>query len=623
MRRRDFIAGLGAAAWPPAARAQAYPARPVRIIVAASPGGATDIMARLIGQWLSERLGQTFLVENRPGANNTIGTGSVARAAADGYTLLMASSVDAINASLYQRLSYDFVRDIAPVARIAYSPIVLAVSASFPARSVPEFVEYAKANPGKITLGSSGLGTPVHVAGELFKMKTGINVGQVQYRGSGQVFADLLGGQVQAMFPNILESIEYIRDGRLRALAVTSNARSQVLPDVPIMADYVPGIEAGFWAGIAAPKNTPADIIDKLNKEINAGLADAALKARFAALGATLLPGSPVDFEGFIAEEIKKWSTVVRFAGIQADQQGERVRRIGVLIPAAENDFMQRDATLAFREELRKLGWIEGGNVQIDLRFAAGDSSRTRTYAEELVSLGPDVIVTSFQLATTAAQRQTQIIPIILAGVGDPSADGTVRNVARPEGNTTGFTNLNASFGGKWIELLREVAPGVGRVGLVFDAGALSSAYIPSIEAAARSLGVNTIPLPISNAAQIEPALRALAIEPNGALIVLPDASSIAAREFIKLAAEYRLPAIYADKRIVVEGGMMSYGTDIIQLWRQTASYVDRILRGAKPGDLPVQFPTKFELAVNVKTAKALGLTIPESFLLRADEVIE
>jgi putative tryptophan/tyrosine transport system substrate-binding protein len=363
---------------------------------------------------------------------------------------------------------------------------------------------------------------------------------------------------------------------------VTSATRSDVLPDTPILTDYVPGVEASFWTGVAAPKNTPVEIIEMLNKEINAGLADPKLKARFADLGATPIPGSPSDFGQFIAEETEKWSKAVKFAGVRADQQVERVRRICVLVFAAENDFMQRDATLAFREELRKLGWIEGGNLQIDLRFGAGDSSRTRTYAGELVSLGPDVIVTTLQLATTAAQQQTQTIPIILAGVGDPSADGTVRNIARPEGNTTGFTNLNASFGGKWIELLREVAPGVARVELVSDAGALSSAYIPYIDAAARSVGVNTIPLPISNAAEIEPALRAFALEPKGALIVLPDASSIAARELIRLAADYRLPAIYADKRIVVEGGLMSYGTDIIKVWRQVTSYVDRIRDGSR-----------------------------------------
>jgi putative tryptophan/tyrosine transport system substrate-binding protein len=303
-------------------------------------------------------------------------------------------------------------------------------------------------------------------------------------------------------------------------------------------------------------------------------------------------------------------------------QQGQRVRRIGLLSFAADDSSLQRSATRAFREELGKLGWIEGRNLKIDLRFGAGDPNRTRAYAAELVSLGPDVIFTSFRIATIAVQQQTQTIPIIFAGVGDPSA-GVVRNLARPEGNTTGFTNLNASTGGKWPELLKEVAPSVARAGLVFNAGAPTSAYIPYIEAAARSLAVQTITIPIRDEAGIEPAFRAFALEPKGGLIVLPNAASLVPRELIRLAAQYRLPAIYADKRIVAEGGLMSYGPDIVDVLRQAVSYVDRILHGAKPGDLPVQFPTKFELVVNNKTAKALGLTVSEAFLSLADEVIE
>jgi tripartite-type tricarboxylate transporter receptor subunit TctC len=323
LQRRQFLRlAAGAASLPALSRiagAQAYPARPVRIIVAASAGGATDITARLIGQWLSDRLGQSFLIENRPGANNTIGTGAVVRAPADGYTLLMANTVDAINASLYQKLNYNFIRDIAPVARIAFTPLVLVVHPALPARSIPEFIAYAMANPGKLTFGSGGLGSPINVTGELFKMKTGISFGQVQYRGSAPALADLLGGQVQAMFPVIAEAIEYIRAGNLRALAVTSAQPSDVLPNIPIMADYVPGLEAGIWFGIAAPKGTPAAVIDRLNKEINTGLADPGVKARFADLGASLVPGSSAEFESFIGEETDKWAKVVKFAGIKAE----------------------------------------------------------------------------------------------------------------------------------------------------------------------------------------------------------------------------------------------------------------------------------------------------------------
>ena len=291
----------------------------MRIIVAAAAGGSTDIAARLIGQSLSERLGRSFVVENRPGGNNNIGTEAVVRAPADGYTLLMAASVNAINASLYERLGYDFIRDMAPVARIADSPLFLAVNPSIPARSVPEFIAYARANPGKLILGSAGIGTPGTVASELFKMKTGLDLPVVQYRGGAPAVADLLGGHVQAMFDSIAGSIEHIRAGRLRGLAIASATRSELLPDIPIMADYVPGVEASAWFGIVAPKNTPAVIVDKLNREINATLADPRMKARFADLGFTVLPGSPAEFGQFIAEDTEKWRKVVKFAGLKAE----------------------------------------------------------------------------------------------------------------------------------------------------------------------------------------------------------------------------------------------------------------------------------------------------------------
>jgi tripartite-type tricarboxylate transporter receptor subunit TctC len=320
--RRQFIRlAAGAAALlpiPRIARAQTYPTRPVRIIVAAAAAGATDITARLIGQWLSERLGQPFLVENRPGANSDIGTEAVVRAPVDGYTLLLAISVNAINASLYERLSYNFIRDIAPIARIADTPLVMVVNPLFPAKTVPEFIAYAKANPGKLNAGSGGVGTPIHVAGELFKMTTGVNLVPVQYRGGAPALADLLAGQVQVMFGVMSESIEYVRAGRLRALAVLSATPCAARHSH--QADFVPGLEASFWTGLCAPKNTPVEIINKLNIEINAALADPAMKARFADLGATMYPpGSPGDFSRFIADDTEKWAKVVKFAGIKAD----------------------------------------------------------------------------------------------------------------------------------------------------------------------------------------------------------------------------------------------------------------------------------------------------------------
>jgi tripartite-type tricarboxylate transporter receptor subunit TctC len=321
--RRRFLHLAASVATLPAmsrvARAQAYPTRPVRIVVAAAAGGATDITARLIGQWLSERFGQSFFVENRPGGNSNIGTEAVVRAPADGYTLLLAISVNAINASLYERLNYNFIRDIAPIARIADMPLVMVVHPRFPAKTVPEFIAYAKANPGKLNIGSAGAGTPTHVAGELFKMMTGAALEQVQYRGGGPTIADLLGGQVQVYFGVIAELIEYVRAGRLRALAVMSATRSPALPDTPIMADFVPGLEASFWTGVVAPKNTPATIVERLNNQTNAALADPTMKARLTDLGATVVAGSPADFAKFIADDTEKWAKVVKFAGIKAD----------------------------------------------------------------------------------------------------------------------------------------------------------------------------------------------------------------------------------------------------------------------------------------------------------------
>jgi tripartite-type tricarboxylate transporter receptor subunit TctC len=321
--RRNFLHLAVSAAGLPAvsriARAQAYPSRPVRIVVGFAAGGAGDITARLIGQWLSERFGQQFIVENRQGAGGNIGAEAVVRAPPDGYTLLLAAAPNAINATLYGNLNFNFIRDIAPVASFASGASVMVVNPSVPARTVPEFIAYAKANPGKISMASQGVGGTGHVSGELFKMMTGVNLVHVPYRGAGPALIDLLGGQVQVMFPATVSSIEYIRAGRLRALAVTAATRSDALPDVPTVGEFVPGYEASNWYGIGVPTGTPAEIIGKLNKEINAGLTDAKMKARLADLGETPFPGSPADFGKFIADETEKWGKVVKFAGIKPE----------------------------------------------------------------------------------------------------------------------------------------------------------------------------------------------------------------------------------------------------------------------------------------------------------------
>jgi tripartite-type tricarboxylate transporter receptor subunit TctC len=322
-RRRFLDLAAGAAALPgvlrTAARAQSYPSHPVRVIVPFPPAGDTDLVARLIGQWLSERLGQAFVIENRPGAGTNIGTEAVVHAPADGYTLLLASPPAAINATLYDRLNFVFLRDMVPIAAVIRAPFVMEVSPSVPAKTVPDFIAYAKANLGKITMASAGVGSGPHLAGELFKMMAGINAIHVPYRGQGPALTDLLTGHVQFYFAGIPSSIQYVRTGKLRALAVTTATHSEVLPDIPSLGEFLPGYEASFWGGFCAPKGTPAEIVDKLNKEINAGLADPKIKARIADLGATALPGSPADFGKLIAEETEKWGEVIRTAHIRPD----------------------------------------------------------------------------------------------------------------------------------------------------------------------------------------------------------------------------------------------------------------------------------------------------------------
>jgi tripartite-type tricarboxylate transporter receptor subunit TctC len=312
----------GAVVLPPVSRmagAQGYPSRPVRIIVATAPGGAPDILARLIGQSLSERLGQPFVTENRPGGGNTIGTEAVVRAPPDGYTLLLVDPTAAINATLYEKLSYNFIRDIAPIAGLVLLPQVLVVNSSFPAKTIPELIAYAKANPGKVNMASPGVATPGHVAGELFKMMAGVDMVHVPYRGGAPALSDLIGGQVQVFFPTTSLSIQQIRAGKVRALAVTTATRWLGLPEVPTVGEFVPGYEASVVLGLGVPSRTTAEIIETLNRETNAALADSKIKARIADLGGTPLAGSPADFANLIVEETEKWAKVIKFAGIKPE----------------------------------------------------------------------------------------------------------------------------------------------------------------------------------------------------------------------------------------------------------------------------------------------------------------
>jgi tripartite-type tricarboxylate transporter receptor subunit TctC len=321
-RRKFLHLAAGAAALPavsPVAKADTYPSRPVHIIVGYAAGGPTDITGRMAGQWLSQRLGQQFIIENRPGAGTNIATELVVRSSPDAYTLLVAGTANTINATLYDKLNFNFIRDIAPVASILGTYSLMLVNPSSPAKTVPEFIAYAKANPGKINMATAGIGSPPHVYGELFKAMAGVDLIPVHYRGGGLGLVDLLGGQVQVMFEGITSSIEYVKAGKLRALAVTSAARSSTLPDIPTIAEFVPAYEASGWIGLGAPKNTPVQIINTLNKEINAGLADPTMKARITDLGSVPMPTSPAEFGKFIADETEKWGKVIRAANIKAE----------------------------------------------------------------------------------------------------------------------------------------------------------------------------------------------------------------------------------------------------------------------------------------------------------------
>jgi len=321
--RRQFLHLAAGAAVLPAvsriARAEAYPARPLRLVVGYTPGGSADLTARLMGQWLSERLGQPIVIENRPGGGTNIATEAVVHASPDGYTFLLAAPANAINATLYDKLNFNFLRDVEPVAGIIRFPNVVVVNPSLPVTSIPELIAYAKANPGKLNMASSGNGSTIHMSGELFKMLTGTDMVHVPYRGGAPALTDLIAGQVHVMFDNIPTCAEHVKSGKLRGLAVTSTTRSAVLPDLPTVAEFLPGYEASAWYGIVAPKNTPAEMIDRLNRETNAVLASPKAKTRFAELGAFLLPGSAADFGSLLADETEKWGKVVKFAGARVD----------------------------------------------------------------------------------------------------------------------------------------------------------------------------------------------------------------------------------------------------------------------------------------------------------------
>jgi tripartite-type tricarboxylate transporter receptor subunit TctC/ABC-type uncharacterized transport system substrate-binding protein len=573
----------------------------------------------LIAQWLSEHLGQPFVIENRTGAGGSIATEAVVRAAPDGYTLLFTGSNDAWNTALYENLSFNYVRDIAPVASFSKGMGVLVVPPSFPATTVQEFIAYARDNPAKVTIASDGVGSGPHVFWELFRSMTGLNTLHVPYRGATPVIVDLLSAQVQAYFGYLAPLIEYVRRGQLRPLAVTSAVRAEALPNVPTIDESISGYDATGWNGIGAPRNTPVEIIEKLNKAVNAGFADPRIKLRIAQFGDQVFASSPEEFGKHIVEFTNKWSKVIRAANIKQPE----LPIIGLIEVGGS---MAGPTVAAFQKGLAEAGYVEGQNATIDFRPMTSGQPLSET-AAELIRRRVAVIVTLGSTpAALAAKVATTAVPVVFAVADDPVQIGLVASLNRPGGNVTGVTLFGSELGPKKLELLREVSPTTKRIAVLVNPsnGATSDADIAGARAAAQRLGLEIVVVNAGNESEIEGAFSSAVQQGAGAVYIGSDALLTTRREQIaELALRRKLLTMSSERAAVRAGQLMGYGAIDVEMYRQAGVYVGRLLKGEKAADLPVVQPTKFDLVINLTTAKALGLTIPEAFLLRADEVIE
>jgi tripartite-type tricarboxylate transporter receptor subunit TctC/ABC-type uncharacterized transport system substrate-binding protein len=621
-RRQLLSLATGAAAASIVSRgvgAQTYPTRVVRIVVGFVVGGFYDTYARLIAQWLSEHLGQPFVIENRTGAGGSIATEAVVRAAPDGYTLLFTGSNDAWNTALYENLSFNYVRDIAPVASFSKGMGVLVVPPSFPATTVQEFIAYARDNPAKVTIASDGVGSGPHVFWELFRSMTGLNTLHVPYRGATPVIVDLLSAQVQAYFGYLAPLIEYVRRGQLRPLAVTSAVRAEALPNVPTIDESISGYDATGWNGIGAPRNTPVEIIEKLNKAVNAGFADPRIKLRIAQFGDQVFASSPEEFGKHIVEFTNKWSKVIRAANIKQPE----LPIIGLIEVGGS---MAGPTVAAFQKGLAEAGYVEGQNATIDFRPMTSGQPLSET-AAELIRRRVAVIATLGSTpAALAAKVATTAVPVVFAVADDPVQIGLVASLNRPGGNVTGVTLFGSELGPKKLELLREVSPTTKRIAVLVNPsnGATSDADIAGARAAAQRLGLEIVVVNAGNESEIESAFSSAVQQGAGAVYIGSDALLTTRREQIaELALRRKLLTMSSERAAVRAGQLMGYGAIDVEMYRQAGVYVGRLLKGEKAADLPVVQPTKFDLVINLTTAKALGLTIPEAFLLRADEVIE
>ena len=622
--RRHFLSlAAGAVLSTPAvtriARAQTYPMRPVRIVVGFTVGGLYDTYARLIAQWLSEHLGQPFVIENRIGAGGSIATESVVRTPPDGHTLIFTGSNDAWNTALYDNLSFNYLRDIAPVAGITKGMGVLVVPPSFPARTVPEFIAYARDNPAKVAIASDGIGSGPHVFWELFRSMTGLSTLHVPYRGAPPVIIDLLSAQVQAYFGYMAPIIEFIRRGQLRPLAVTSAVRAQALPDVPTIAEFVPGYDATGWNGIGAPRNTPTEIVDKLNKGINAGLANSRISSRIVEFGDTVFSCSPAEFEKHIVDFTDKWSRVIRAANIT-----QPTTPIIGMIDVGRNAAGANIA--AFQKGLAEAGYVEGRDVTIEYRPIDEEERLLPQVAAELIRRRVAVIVTPGSTpATRAAKAASAAIPVVFGVAEDPVQIGLVASLNRPGANLTGFTEVNTEVWSKRLETLRVLVPTAARLGVLINPNnPLTELGIAEARTAAASSGRQVDQVSARSEVEIESAFASLASNHIDGLLVTPDPLFMSRRaDVVALAARYSVPTAYWDRAFPEAGGLISYGSRVTDMYRHVGVYAGRILKGEKPSDLPIVQATRFELVINARTAKALGLEIPPQLLALADEVIE
>jgi tripartite-type tricarboxylate transporter receptor subunit TctC/ABC-type uncharacterized transport system substrate-binding protein len=622
--RRHFLhLAVGAAALPGTATAQVYPARPITIVVPFTAGGSLDVLARILGERMRTDLGQSIIVENVTGANGSVGVGRVARAAPDGYTIVVGYwATHVANGALYA-LPYDVVADFEPIALTVRFPSVIVARNTLPAKNLRELIEWLKANPDKASAGTSGMGSIQHIGSLLFQNVTGTRFNFVPYQGSPPAVMDLVAGHIDLIIENLVSALPRVLDGNIKAFAVTTNTRSPAAPEVPSVDEAgLPGFKVTSWLGLWAPRGTPKDVIAKLNSAAVTALADPTVRTRLGDLGMEIFPRDQLTPEALAAyqkAEIEKWWPIIR----QAVQQAE-LPVVGFLSSRSPDE--STAIVAAFYEGLREAGFIEGQNVAIAFRWAEGRYDRLPELAANLVGLRVAVLFAADgPPSALAAKTATATIPVVFSAVAEPVGLGLVTSLDRPGRNVTGMSLFGTGAFAKNIQLLKQLLPTAGAIGyLVNPTNPEAEYHSKDALTAAATLGIRIPMLNASTEHDIDEAFATLTKLGAGGLVVAVDPFFDSQRNrIVELCARHAMPAIFTFREYVVAGGLMSYGPGITDVYRRAAGYVGRLLNGDRPADLPVQLPTKFNLAINLKTAKALSLTVPNTLLASADEVIQ